>query len=113
MLLMETTMLARPALFLAAALFATTAARAETLTPVSTDVAYGDLNLSHADDAKVLATRLAAAAREVCLTANPDLAGKPEMKECTDTAINLAMAQLVNRLDQSVRMHLASDTITP
>src|SRR4051812_38673867 len=103
---METTMLARPALFLTAALFAATAAHAETLTPVSTNVGYGDLNLSHAEDAGVLATRLAAAAKTVCLSANPSLAGTPEMKQCTDAAINMAMAQLVSKLDKSVRVHL-------
>ena len=109
-------MLVRPASVLAAALVSLSLAapaRAETLSQISANVAYGDLNLVHSDDAKVLAARLAAAAKEVCLTANPDLAGKPEMKECTDAAINMAMAQLVNRLDQSVRMHLTSDTVTP
>jgi UrcA family protein len=107
---MEIIMSFRTASLAAAALltFTVSAAQADMATPVTTDVAYGDLNLAHAEDAKILAGRLQVAAQQVCLSANPGLAGKSDLQQCVDIAINMAMARIVSRLDQSVRVNLAS-----
>lgn len=104
---METTMLFRTALITAATLLTLNIATAQAAT---TNVTFGDLNLAHPEDAKVLAGRLQAAAKQVCLTANPDLDGKPEMQQCMNTAISLALAHIQNRIDESVRANLVSDS---
>src|ERR1700743_2194476 len=105
---METHMSVRTALITAAALFTLNIAAAEAAT--TANVTFGDLNLSHPEDAKVLAGRLQTAAKQVCLSANPDLDGKPEMQQCMDTAITLALAQIQSRMEQSVRANLVSDS---
>src|SRR5579872_6620293 len=102
---METTMLFRT--ITAAALFTLSIAAAQADT--TANVTFGDLNLTHPEDAKVLASRLQAAAKQVCLTANPELDGKPEMQQCMDIAISLALAQIQSRIDESVRANLVSD----
>ena len=100
---METTMLFRTALITAALLtFGIATAEAD----ASAEVTFGDLNLAHPDDAKVLAGRLQAAAQQVCLSANPELEGKPEMQQCTDAAISMAIARIQSRMEDSVRAKL-------
>lgn len=88
---------------------AATAAQAETM---STQVAYGDLNITNPADAKVLAVRLHAAATEVCLTAN---GGAPAshyaeavVQQCVDRAIGGAIASIQHNMELSVRLNLAS-----
>jgi UrcA family protein len=107
---METHMSFRTLLTAAAFVaFAATAAQANT----TANVVFGDLNLSHPEDAKILAGRLQAAAQQVCIKANPDIQGKAEMQQCVDAAIGMALAQIQNRMADSVRANLISDTETP
>ena len=87
------------------------AARAES--QASVDVPFGDLNLSRAQDARVLAHRLQTAAEHVCLTANDaDLAtsriGQQAMQECVDSAIRVAMERIESNLAGKVRANLVS-----
>lgn len=79
-------------------------AQADTSSQVS--VAFGDLNLSNPSDAKTMADRLQAAAKTVCLQAG----AQSHMQQCMDYAINTAMARIEDRLDKSVRTHLAGDS---
>jgi UrcA family protein len=68
---------------------------------VSTSVPYGDLDLTQPADDQILAQRLQDAAKSVCLAANPD-AGPGAVQGCISTAIDLAMTQIQDRLDQQV-----------
>ena len=104
---METSMSFRTALITAASLFTLSIATAQAAT--TANVTFGDLNLSRPEDAKILAGRLQAAAKQVCLSANPDLDGKPEMQQCTDIAISMALASIQNQMMQSVRANLVSE----
>jgi UrcA family protein len=92
---------------------AATAAQADTLS-ASTDVAYGDLNIAQASDARVLANRLHAAATAVCVKANEGAAnsreGEVAVQHCVDMAISSAIATIQSRMERSVRMNLASYT---
>jgi UrcA family protein len=79
----------------------------------SVDVPFGDLNLSQAQDARILADRLQSAANQVCRKANAvNLAsgkiGEQAIQECIDTAINVAMQQVENHLVNKVRANLVS-----
>ena len=85
-----------------------TAARADDDSFVSTNVAFGDLNLSQPTDAKILADRLQDAAKTVCLKANPDIAATPQMQGCIDAAVSIAMSQIEDRLDQGVHADLTN-----
>ena len=89
--------------FTIAALFALAATTAQA--DSSTQVAFGDLNLSRPQDAQILADRLQTAAKMVCLSANsiPNI-GKAEMQECVDAAISTATA----RIEDQIRQHLVS-----
>ena len=91
---------------------ATGAARADMLS--STQVAYGDLNVTNPADAKILAGRLHAAATEVCLAAN---GGEPAnrtaeiaVQQCIDRAIGTAIASIQQNMEQKVRLNLTSYT---
>ena len=86
-------------------------ARAES--QASINVPYGDLNLSQAPDAQVLAHRLRSAAEQVCLTANGKYLansriGQQAMQACMDTAIRLAMERVTDNLAGKVRANLVS-----
>jgi UrcA family protein len=83
-----------------------TAARAHS----STQVAFGDLNLSRPEDARILVGRLQTAARMVCLKANNSsgLIGKPEMQQCVDAAITTAIA----RIEEQTTQHLLTTVRT-
>jgi UrcA family protein len=83
-----------------------TAAHADDDTIISTTVAFGDLDLSQPANAKILADRLQDAAKSVCLKANPDIDSMAEMRDCVDTAVSMAMAQVEDRLDQTVHADL-------
>ena len=89
--------------FTIAALFALAATTAQA--DSSTQVAFGDLNLSRPQDAQILADRLQTAAKMVCLDANsiPGI-GKAQMQECVDAAISTATA----RIEDQIRQHLVS-----
>ena len=88
-----------------------TAARADD-TIATTQVAFGDLNLSQPADAKILADRLQVAAKSVCLKANPDVATPSALEMCTDTAISMAMGQIESSLDQKVRTNMGNVRIS-
>jgi UrcA family protein len=98
---------------LAAALLTLTATAAFADTLPTMDVPFGDLNLSQAHDAKVLADRLQSAARTVCIKANgPDLTsskiGQQAMQDCVNTAITIAMERVASHLENKVRANLIS-----
>jgi UrcA family protein len=105
--------------FTIAAFLTLTATTAIAGTQPAMDVPYGDLNLSRADDARILAQRLDAAARTVCTQANnPDLMdskiGQQAMQNCINTAITIAMEQVASHLENKVRANLISaKTATP
>jgi UrcA family protein len=90
--------------FTIAALFALAATTAQAES--STQVAFGDLNLSRTEDAQILADRLQTAAKMVCLDANhiPGGIGRAEMQECVDAAISTATA----RIEEQIRQHLVN-----
>jgi UrcA family protein len=77
------------------------AARADDLDIVSTTVNFADLNLARPADDRILAQRLAEAAQSVCLQANPD-ASSVTLQSCTNAAIDLALAQIQDQLDNQV-----------
>lgn len=91
---------------------ATDAAQADMLS--STQVLYGDLNITNPADAKILAGRLHAAATEVCLQAN---GGEPTshvaeiaVQQCVARAIGGAIATIQRNMEDTVRLNLASYT---
>ena len=98
---METDMLRTLA---AAALLAltVTAAQAETPDKVSVDVSYGDLNLTHAADAKILADRLQAAAQSVCKS----VASDSQMQDCMHEAISGAIASIETKMEDNLEYSL-------
>ena len=63
----------------------------------STDVYYGDLDLSQAADAKVLADRLQGAAKSVCLETNPTGVSPALMRHCVDGSVSMAMVRVAAR----------------
>lgn len=72
----------------------------------STDVVYGDLDLSRPADARVLAARLQDAASSVCLKANPETIGRAAMQTCIDVSVSMAMTRIESSLDQAVHAKL-------
>lgn len=78
----------------------------------SLNVPFGDLNLSQAKDARILADRLQTAAEQVCLKANPDLTdrriGQLALQQCVQSAINIAMDQIESNPGRKVRANLIS-----
>jgi UrcA family protein len=96
-----------------AALFVFTATAASAGdAPPSTIVNFSDLNLSHPADAKVLAGRLEAAAKQVCReegSGQIGVAAVKEMRACTDAAFNVALAHIQSAVGQAVRAQLASN----
>jgi len=92
-----------------------TAADAGDTSPPSTIVSFSDLNLSHPADAKVLAGRLEAAAKQVCReegSGQVGVAAMHEMRACADIAVNVALARIQAAVGQAVRAQLASDRQT-
>jgi UrcA family protein len=98
LLLKEITMLRT----LATAILALGITAAHAADGASTDVTYGDLDLSQAADAKVLADRLQGAAKSVCLEANPDGIAPAMLQNCVTGSVSTAMVQIESRLDQAV-----------
>ena len=80
----------------AAALLALSATAAQAAT---TQVSFGDLNLSRPQDVAILADRLEVAAKTVCLDANPQI-GKVAMQACVNAAISAATFKIEDRLEQ-------------
>jgi len=77
----------------------------------SVDVPFGDLNLSQAQDARILAARLQSAATQVCQKTNAanlaaDRISQLAMEQCIDAAINLAMQRVESNLVNKVRANL-------
>ena len=66
----------------------------------STEVPFGDLNLSRAEDAKILADRLRAAATMVCLDNNRAPEAKIMLQNCVDAAVKAATVQIEERIEQ-------------
>lgn len=94
---------------------ATTASQAGSLNQRSVEVEYGDLNPLHAQDAKILAARLEAAAKSVCVDEDPILAisgydAEMSRQECIKSAIDVAMARIKGKLDQRVRANFVRNT---
>jgi UrcA family protein len=91
--------------FAAAAIlaFAATAAQAETLTQDSVAVPYGDLNLTTARDAEILADRLQVAATSVCTNTTASRASirKVQMRQCVDLAVTRATSQIWDQIESS------------
>jgi UrcA family protein len=89
---------------------AATAAQAET-SDFQTNVAYGDLNLSHSADVKILTARLESAAASVCLKANRNFSIAHEqvfaVQYCIAMAVNHAMSAVQHKT-ASVPVNLAS-----
>jgi len=96
----------------AAALLVLSANTAWAARHASVDVPFGDLNLSQAKDAKVLADRLQIAAKQVCLDVNKDLAndrlGQNAMAECVESAISVALGYIESSQAQKIRANLVS-----
>ena len=93
------------------ALLAISANTALAESPATIDVPFGDLNLSQAPDARVLAHRLQIAAEHVCLTANDaQLAnsrlGRQAIQECVHSAIGIAMERIESNLAEKLRANL-------
>ena len=95
-------------IFSTAAIFALslTAAQAAPATSpefASTEVAYGDLNLTKPQDAAILADRLQAAALEVCLKTNDSKSPirKSLMHRCVDQAVSKATSQIWAEIESS------------
>ena len=84
---------------------------------ISVNVPFGDLNLTHPQDAKILAGRLQAAASQVCQSPDASAPADPDahrkMQACMNTAINLAMARIQSKLDRAVRVYLVASNDTP
>ena len=93
-----------------AALFALglTAAHADDASYASNNVAFGDLNLSQPADARILADRLQAAAKSVCLKVQPEFDTPVTMQDCVDTSISMAMLQIEDKLDKKVSANLGN-----
>lgn len=97
----------------ALAILTLTASIALADTEASINVPFGDLNLSQAQDARILAERLQTAAERVCLKTNEseltnDRIGQYALKECVDTAISIAMGRIEASLERKVRTNLVS-----
>ena len=73
-----------------------TAAQADS----TTQVPFGDLNLSRPQDVAMLADRLQTAAKMVCLNTIGPKAGRVVMRDCVDTAVSAATAQIEDRIEQ-------------
>jgi UrcA family protein len=76
---------------------------------VSVDVPFGDLNLSHAQDSKILAERLETAGREVCAKAHSEVPATPrQMQDCVDAAVNIAVDRIQSSLENKLRVSLVN-----
>lgn len=84
--------------FTLAALLASAATTAQAES--STQVQFGDLNLSRPQDVQILADRLQTAAKMVCFDTNRPVAGKAIMRECVNEAVSAATAQIEERIEQ-------------
>ena len=74
----------------------------------STNVTYGDLDLSRPADARILAGRLQDAALAVCLKANPENIPKAMLRNCVDISVSMAMSRIADSLDQDVHAKLGN-----
>jgi UrcA family protein len=73
---------------------------------VSTNVWYGDLDLSQPADARILAGRLQEAAMSVCLKANAKNTSSGILRSCVDVSVSMAMSRIEDSLDQAVHAKL-------
>ncbi len=90
-----------------AALVAVTMSAAQAADAPSTasvTVNIADLNLAHASDAQVLATRIAAAAKQVCLSTGH----QNDLSDCEQYAVANAISSIESDLDHNVRVHLTT-----
>ena len=99
---------------------AATAAQADSAAQRAITVPYGDLNLSHAEDARTLAGRLEAAAQMVCIDGDADTAlgqiaraTALDRQACIRSAIDAAMARIEGNMDKAVRANFVSDRHAP
>ena len=97
--------------FTAAALLVlcTAAARADDAVETSVNVSYGDLNLTSPSDDKILASRLAAAAKTVCASQPGTSYADAGMQSCMSSAINQAISRIQDRLDEKLRASRDAD----
>ena len=98
----------RPLAIAALIACAATAAQADTF--ASTQVPYGDLNIASPSDGKILASRLHAAATEVCQAANSAPSSRyvqQMMQLCVDRAVSAAITDIQSNMVRSVRVNLA------
>jgi UrcA family protein len=84
------------------ALSISAAQAADAPSQASVTVNFADLNLGHATDAQVLAVRIAAAAKSVCLSTGH----VNDLHDCEEFAVTNAIASIENGLDHNVRVHL-------
>ena len=97
--------------FTAAALLVlcTGAARADDVVNASVNVSYGDLNLTSPSDDKVLASRLAAAAKTVCAPQAGASYADAGTQACMSSAINEAISRIQDRLKEKLRASRDAD----
>jgi UrcA family protein len=76
------------------------------LEEVSTNVTYGDLDLSRPADVRILADRLQEAAMSVCLKANPENTSPSMLRNCVNLSVSMAMSRIEDSLDQTVHAKL-------
>src|SRR5688572_20199111 len=98
--------------------FALTAAQAAPLSPppayAEMNVTYGDLNLTSAADAAILAGRLQSAAMTVCMKTNEATSSvrKILVRRCVDMAITRATSKIWSQIEaspyQAIRANLDS-----
>lgn len=95
-----------------------TAAHAVPMTPTvevaSINVTYGDLNLTKAQDAAILAERLQAAAHEVCLKTNDASSSirKILMRRCVDQAVGKATSYIWAEIESSPNRAIRANLIS-
>jgi UrcA family protein len=80
-----------------------------TVVESSVHVSYGDLNLTSSSDDKVLAARLAAAAKTVCASQPGKSYVDSGMQDCMSSAINTAISRIHDQLDDKLRASRDSD----
>jgi UrcA family protein len=91
------------ALLALSACFATSAARAGDIVESSVHVSYGDLNLTSSSDDKILASRLAAAAKTVCAPQPGTSYADSGTQACMSSAINAAISRIQDQLENKLR----------
>jgi UrcA family protein len=83
------------------------AARADDVVKNSVHVSYGDLNLTSSSDDKILASRLAAAAKTVCAPQPGASYADSGTQACMSSAVSEAISRIQDQLEEKLR---TSDT---